>query len=243
MAAVRDMTVDNPLQQRRISDLERLAAQRLDLANKNIDSIRNNQPLPTAPQSSRAGPGLQIMVDYQAICFGQMQGRRTPIVGASQRDRGAEQKPYQIYSASWNRAGPVSLPPPRTVQRDNSRRQIAEKALQESERKYRMLIQGIKNYAIYMLGPRGEIRTWNPGAERMTGCGYEEVVGQNFSRFFFAEDVKHGQAAGDSSRAPASGQYEEQGMRAVFAERPACLVLRTDRLRRLFEVSPAACPV
>ena len=47
-----------------------------------------------------------------------------------------------------------------------------------------MLIQGIKDYAIYMLGPRGEIRTWNPGAERMTGCGYEEVVGQNFSRFF-----------------------------------------------------------
>ena len=43
-----------------------------------------------------------------------------------------------------------------------------------------------------MLGPSGEIRTWNPGAERMTGCGYEEVVGQNFSRFFPADDVKQG---------------------------------------------------
>ena len=64
-----------------------------------------------------------------------------------------------------------------------------------------------------MLGPSGEIRTWNPGAERMTGCGYEEVVGQNFSRFFPADDVKQGKPQEILRIAAASGQYEEQGMR------------------------------
>ena len=65
-AAVRALTVDNPVQQRRIPNLERLTAERLDLADKNIDLIRNHQPLPEV-SSFRAGPGLQIMVDYQAI--------------------------------------------------------------------------------------------------------------------------------------------------------------------------------
>ena len=70
------------------------------------------------------------------------------------------------------------------VQRDNARRQIAEEALQESERKYRMLIQGIKDYAIYMLGPQGEIRTWNPGAERLLGYSESEIAGKDYARFF-----------------------------------------------------------
>ena len=64
-SAIRDLTVDNPLQQRRISDLERLAARRLDLAEKNIDLIRNHETLPEVT-AARAGPGLQIMADYQA---------------------------------------------------------------------------------------------------------------------------------------------------------------------------------
>ena len=80
--------------------------------------------------------------------------------------------------------------------RDNARRTMAEMALLESERKYRLLIDGVKDYAILMLGPLGEIRSWNPGAERMSGCSYEEVAGQNFSRFFPAEDVARGKPAG-----------------------------------------------
>ncbi len=64
-----------------------------------------------------------------------------------------------------------------------------------------------------MLGPHGEIRTWNPGAERMSGCTYEEVAGQNFSRFFAADDIKLGRPQEILRIAAASGQYDEQGMR------------------------------
>src|SRR5580698_9095150 len=65
-AAIRNLTMDNPLQQRWIPDLERLATRRLELADKNIELIRNHQSLPDVV-AARAGPGLQIMVDYQAI--------------------------------------------------------------------------------------------------------------------------------------------------------------------------------
>ncbi len=64
-----------------------------------------------------------------------------------------------------------------------------------------------------MLGPQGEIRTWNPGAERMSGCTYEEVAGQNFSRFFLPDDIEQGRPQEILQAAADGGQYEEQGMR------------------------------
>jgi PAS domain S-box-containing protein len=210
--AVRDMTVDNPAQQGRIPDLERLAAQRLDLADKNIELIRNHQPLPEVT-AARAGPGLQIMVDYQAIVR-QMQDEEHRLLVLRNADAEQSRNHTKFILILGTALGLlITIAAGWIVQRDNSRRETAEKALQESERKYRTLIQGIKDYAIYMLGPSGEIRTWNPGAERMTGCGYEEVVGQNFSRFFPAEDVKQGKPQEILRIAAASGQYEEQGMR------------------------------
>jgi PAS domain S-box-containing protein len=99
------------------------------------------------------------------------------------------------------------------VQRDNSRRQVAEEAFQESEHKYRTLIQSLDDYAIYTLGPEGKIRSWNPGAERMTGWTYEGVADQNFSRFFPADDIMLGKPQEILRLAAANGQYEEQGMR------------------------------
>src|ERR1700691_510214 len=100
-----------------------------------------------------------------------------------------------------------------SVERDSSRRALAEVALRESERKYRTLIQGVREYAILMLGPQGEIRSWNPGAERMTGCTQEEITGHNFSFFFSPDDVERGRPEEILRLAAASGQYEEQGMR------------------------------
>jgi PAS domain S-box-containing protein len=97
--------------------------------------------------------------------------------------------------------------------RYNAMRWVAEQALLESERKYRMLMNGVKDYAILMLGPLGEIRSWNPGAERMSGCRFEDVAGQNFSRFFPVEDVACGKPEEMLRLAAANGEYEEQGTR------------------------------
>ncbi len=63
---------------------------------------------------------------------------------------------------------------------------------QTDEVPFRLLIEGVRDYAIYMLDPKGHVLTWNPGAERLKGYSEAEIMGAHFSRFFMPEDVKNG---------------------------------------------------
>src|SRR6202453_3972558 len=92
-------------------------------------------------------------------------------------------------------------------------RRLAEEALRESEERYRMLLDGVREYAIFMMDPQGQIVSWNAGAERIKGYRAEEIIGQNFSCFFPPEDVKRGRPEEVLRITAASGRHEEQGMR------------------------------
>jgi PAS domain S-box-containing protein len=70
------------------------------------------------------------------------------------------------------------------VARDISERKASEEALLESERRFRILVQGVTDYAIYMLDPSGIITNWNSGGERIKGYTAGEIVGQHISRFY-----------------------------------------------------------
>jgi PAS domain S-box-containing protein len=211
-AAVHDLTRDNPEQQRRIEILDKLATGRIARAEILID-LRRTRGIEAAAETTRTGPGLQVMAEYKVV-IGQMQDEETRLLALRIADRERSLSRTRIILILGTILGlSIAVPAGWIAQRVNARRRIAEEALRESERRYRMLIQGIKDHAIYMLGPQGEIRTWNPGAERMTGCTYEEVAGQNFSRFFPAEDVKLGRPQEILRKAAAGGEYEEQGMR------------------------------
>ena len=65
-----------------------------------------------------------------------------------------------------------------TLQRRNSGRGLAEQALHDSDEQYRMLLDGVQDYAIFMLDPQGKFVSWNAGAERITGYKAEEIIGQ-----------------------------------------------------------------
>jgi PAS domain S-box-containing protein len=93
------------------------------------------------------------------------------------------------------------------------RRQLAEKELRESEERYRMLIDGIQDYAIFMIDPRGQVISWNAGAERIKGYSADQIVGRNFSCFFPPEDIVRGRPRELLRMAAASGRHQEQGMR------------------------------
>jgi PAS domain S-box-containing protein len=88
-----------------------------------------------------------------------------------------------------------------------------EAALRDSEDRYRMLVDGIKDYAIFLMDPQGQVLSWNAGAERIKGYGADEIIGQNFSRFFTPEDVERGRPQEVLSLTAASGRHEEHGMR------------------------------
>jgi PAS domain S-box-containing protein len=93
------------------------------------------------------------------------------------------------------------------------RRRLGEDALRESEERYRMLLDGIQNYAVFVMDPRGQIVSWNAGAERIKGYRADEIIGHNFSCFFPPEDIERGRPEGVLRMTALSGRHEEQGTR------------------------------
>jgi PAS domain S-box-containing protein len=209
---LRDLTLDNPEQQRRLPVLEKLAAARIERAEL-IIGLRRNQGLEAAMQSVREGPTVRVTSEYRTIVL-ELQGEEGRLLALRSAAATANLRNTKIILIAGTVLGLLITSVAGWVMlRDSGRRAVAEIALLESERKYRLLIDGVKDYAIVMLGPLGEIRSWNPGAERISGCSFEDVAGENFSRFFPPEDVACGKPEEILRIAAAKGEYDEQGMR------------------------------
>lgn len=99
------------------------------------------------------------------------------------------------------------------VTRDLTERRFAEEELRESEERFRLLVQGVRDYAIFMLDPAGMIATWNAGAARLQGYTEAEILGQHFSRFYPPEELANGKPERDLAIAMDTGEYSEEGWR------------------------------
>ena len=211
-AILRALTLDNAEQQSRLDALATLAVQKFQIAEQ-VLSLRRTNRLGAATAAIQIGSGKLIMENSQKL-VGQMQDEELRLLllrEADSKRRLDQTKAVLILGTILGVL--VAVAAGWSAQRDSSARELAEGALRDSEEKYKRLIHGVQDYAILMLGPHGEIRSWNPGAERMTGYKFEEVAGQNFSCFFSPEDVTRGRPQEILRMAAASGLYEEQGMR------------------------------
>ncbi|HEY0114348.1 MAG TPA: PAS domain S-box protein, partial [Allosphingosinicella sp.] len=99
------------------------------------------------------------------------------------------------------------------ITRDLTEKREAEQALFNSEQRFRMLVQGVRDYAIYMLDPDGRVSNWNSGAEAIKGYGAAEIVGQHFSRFYTPEDRERGEPERALATARREGKFEIEAQR------------------------------
>jgi PAS domain S-box-containing protein len=119
-------------------------------------------------------------------------------------------------SYKWLLWNAVSVPEQEAiyaVARDITERKRAEEALRDSREQLRLLLDSVKDYAIFMLDPSGQVTSWNQGAERIKGYKPDEIIGRHFSCFYPSEDVLSGKPERELQITAAEGRHEEEGWR------------------------------
>ena len=99
------------------------------------------------------------------------------------------------------------------VTRDISQRREHDQALRRSEERFRLLVEGVKEYAIFLLDPNGYVMTWNSGAERIKGYKADEIIGEHFSRFYPQDALDVRWPDHELQVATEEGQFYEEGWR------------------------------
>ncbi len=99
------------------------------------------------------------------------------------------------------------------VTRDLTERKEAQDALHRSEQTFQLLVESVRDYAIFMLDPDGRIASWNAAAERIKGYSAQEIIGEHFSIFYPPEDVAQGKPRWELESAQNEGRHEDEGWR------------------------------
>jgi PAS domain S-box-containing protein len=99
------------------------------------------------------------------------------------------------------------------ITRDLSERRAAESRLRQQEEQFRLLVQGVSDYALYMIDPNGYVSSWNAGAERIKQYRASEIIGQHFSRFYSESDRQKGEPQNTLETALREGRFEKEGWR------------------------------
>src|SRR3972149_1518857 len=134
-------------------------------------------------------------------------GQRGEVLG---RRKDAGVVPFEICLSPIEDAGEFLVT---AAIRDISERKAAQEALRLSEERFRLLVNEVKDYGIFMLDLEGRVRSWNEGAREISGYQAEEIVGQHFSLFYTQDDAQRGLPARELESAGAQGRSKHEGWR------------------------------
>ncbi|MGD0735898.1 MAG: PAS domain S-box protein [Terracidiphilus sp.] len=211
-ATIRTLTADNPAQQNHFPTIETLATERIQHADT-IIGLRRNEGIDAAVAAVDRGPEDQLNDEFQSV-IERMQDEELRLLAQRMETTDRDRNQTRIILVVGTLLGIlIAGLAAWSAVRDSTRRAGAEEALQQSEEKYRMLLDGVQDYAIFMLDPRGTVVSWSASAAHIKGYTSQEMIGQNFSRFFTPEDVRRGRPEEVLRLAATNGRHEEFGMR------------------------------
>jgi PAS domain S-box-containing protein len=209
---IRTLTADNPNEERRLATLASLTEQKIQIGDALI-RLRQTKGEEVAIEQIRGGQGIRAMEEIRTA-IRNMEDQEHQLV--SQLDAESERRSRQARAililgsalglliaagAGW------------TIELGLASRARAEEATRGREDRYRTLVESIRDYAIFMLDPEGRVVSWNAGAERYKGYRAEEIIGQNFSRFYTPEAVERAKPEEVLRMAAATGRFEDEGWR------------------------------
>jgi PAS domain S-box-containing protein len=206
-AAIRTLTADNPTQQGHFPFIQTLTVDLIQHADMVIH-LRRSQGIAAAASAVEARGNRPIKDEFQAIT-GKMQQEELRLLALRRTERDRDRSRTRWLLIVGTLLGMlVVVIAARSVLAESAKRQSS----QESEQKCRMLLDGVQDYAIFMLDPQGRVASWSTSAERMKGYSAKEIVGQNFSCFFLTKDIDRGRPEEVLRLAVANGWHEEIGM-------------------------------
>lgn len=208
---LRKLTEDSPLQQRQLNLLEALAGRQIE-ATKIAISMRQRSGLSPA-DIVRIAQTDELTAQYQNITD-KVRNEELRLLVDRDADTRHRLRQTKIILTTGTLLGLlIALAAGWSVQRDNWARETAEEALRDSEEQHRLLLNGVLDYAIFMLDLEGRVVSWSAGAERMKGYTAEEIISRNFSVFFVPEDRQRDKPAEILRMTVANSRHEEYGMR------------------------------
>ena len=211
-ATIRNLTADNPAQQIHFPAIETLATERIQHADA-IISLRRTQGLTAAVAAMGDQPDRQIKDEFLAV-VGKLKSEELRLLALrNESTRRDDVRAKTILVLGTLLGILIAAAAAWRAVRDSTKRAAAEADLQRSEETYRMFLDGVHDYAVFMLDPRGRVLTWSASAENIKGYTAEEIIGQSFSCFFLPEDIKRGRPEEVLRLAATNGRHEEYGMR------------------------------
>jgi PAS domain S-box-containing protein len=209
---LRRLTHDNPDQQQHLATLdEQLKSKLTEL--KNTVDLRRSEGLDAARRVSEANVGTVAMsaitdqIDAVISAENQLLDKRQEAFLALTRTNTA------ISAAAAVLAFGVIVLGGLLMRRAYRRILRSQTSLQSSDERFRLLVSGVRDYALFMLDASGKVASWNEGAERISGYSTGEIIGCDFSRFFLAEEAAAGAPARLLDVAATAGSAEEEGWR------------------------------
>jgi PAS domain S-box-containing protein len=204
---LRALTADNPYQQRRLATLAGLAKQTIRHGDILV-RLRQTGGRETAAEAIRKGQGERILGEFRAVTHDMEDEEHQLLL---KRNVDAERRFRQTKAAlilGTTSGLLIAALAGRLVQRDYAARGKSEAAFLEGEERFRLLVEGVQDYAILWLDPHGKVVSWNAGAERIEGYKADEIIGQNLSRFYLQTDIDQGKPEEELQVAVASGRSE-----------------------------------